>query len=91
MKHEKNDREIEEAIIKEISAFSSTRNWKCGLRQKYLYKKMYDQGYSRDQIEKIIKNLEREGVIYTTWSHSKPYWLLTSRYRRKADLINSTV
>jgi len=67
-------------IIDEITSFSKKRNWKYGLRNKYLIENLIKLGC---EYEAIIKSLEKlEGkVLYKIKRHNYPYWFIYKQFR----------
>ena len=72
---------ISDDIINLIREFSEPRNWKYGLRQKYLFGELYKRNYTNDEIVKTLNILEKQKVIYKLWEHGNPYWFLHKEYR----------
>lgn len=57
---------IETNILNVISNFSRKRNWKYGLRQKYLYGVLQDMGYLPNDISDSLERMELAKIIFTT-------------------------
>jgi len=73
--------ELEKEIIKEIYRFSKDRQFKYGLRQKYLIQNLVKKNYDYNEILDSIKELEKNNILYAIWRYHVPYWFIKKEYR----------
>jgi len=72
---------IFEEIINAIKRFSEPRQWKYGLRQKYLYLEILKMGYLYENIQDAISTLEELTIIYPFYRDNKIYWFISKQFR----------
>lgn len=72
---------IEANIVNVISNFSRKRNWKYGLRQKYLYGILRGTGYAPNDISDALQRMQLAGIIYKIDKYGYIYWFISKGYR----------
>ena len=72
---------IETNILNVISNFSRKRNWKYGLRQKYLYGVLIGMGYLPNDINDALQRMELAQIIYKITKYRYVYWFMRKEYR----------
>lgn len=72
---------IDTNIINVISNFSRKRNWRYGLRQKYLFGVLIGMGYSQDDINDALHRMEFAKIIYKIDKYGYVYWFVRKEYR----------
>jgi hypothetical protein len=72
---------IETNIINVISNFSRKRNWKYGLRQKYLFGVLRGMGYDPNDISNALERMELAKIVYKIYKYGYVYWFISKGYR----------
>lgn len=72
---------IETNILNVISNFSRKRDWKYGLRQKYLYGVLQGMGYLPNDISHTLERMELAKIIYKINKYRYIYWFVRKEYR----------
>lgn len=70
-----------EEVFNAIKRFSEQRQWKYGLRQKYLYAEMLKMGFLYEKIQDAISVLEELTLIYPFYKYNKIYWFISKQFR----------
>ena len=72
---------IETHILNIISNFSRKRNWKYGLRQRYLFGVLIGMDYSSNDISDALQRMEVAKIIYKIYRYGYVYWFVRKEYR----------
>lgn len=72
---------IETHVLEVVSNFSRKRNWRYGLRQKYLYRILQGLGYSYESISDALQRMELARLVYKIHRYEHIYWFVSKGYR----------